>query len=60
MVDENHPPPNVGKERVQEGKAGGSIKSRLVNPKTWWLAIGLLRLGVWTYRAVMKVGEFLG
>lgn len=60
MVDIEHPPPNVGKKRVQEGMQGRSIKSYLVDPKTWKLAVAVLRVGVWTVRLVSKVFDLIG
>lgn len=60
MVDIEHPPPNVGKKCVREEKQGRSLKSHLVDPRTWKLAVAILRFGVWTYRAVSKVVDLIG
>jgi len=53
-------PPDVGEERVQEGRSGRSIKSVLVNRQTWKIVIGIFGFGYKIYRIVAKVLDFLG
>ena len=53
-------PPDVGKERVQEGKPKRSLKSALVNRQTWKVVIGIFSFGYKIYRIVAKATEYLG
>lgn len=53
-------PPNVGEERVQDGRSRRSIKSVLVNRRTWRIVIGIFGLGYRIYKIVAKISELLG
>lgn len=51
-------PPNVGEERVRDGEAKRSIKSVLVNRRTWKVVIGIFGFGFKIYRIVAKATEY--
>ncbi len=51
-------PPDVGEERVQDRKTRRSIKSILVNRRTWKIVIWVFSFGYKIYKIVAKGTEF--
>jgi hypothetical protein len=53
-------PPDVGEERVRDGETKHSLKSVLMNRRTWKVVIGIFSLGFKIYRIVAKATDYFG
>jgi hypothetical protein len=53
-------PPDVGEERVRNGEAKRSLKSVLMNRRTWKVVIGIFSFGFKVYRIVAKATDYFG
>lgn len=51
-------PPDVGEERVEEGKVRNAVKSILVDRRTWKVVIGVFGFGFKIFRIVAKATDF--
>lgn len=52
--------PDVEKEQVQERKSRRSVKSVLLDPRTWKVAVSVLDFGLKFVKLIAKVWDILG